>query len=67
MTHADDSLPRKITLKFLREYHRLASLAELSEANAERMASIFELAQVDKELDEGIIQIDKQMEAQENN
>jgi hypothetical protein len=45
--------------KFVQEYYKLATLPELSETEAERMAAILELAQYDDELNSWINKIDR--------
>lgn len=48
----------QVLAKFLQEYYKLATLPELSERDAERMAAILELARVDRELDFWLSKID---------
>lgn len=52
------SLSGRVLAKFVQEYYKLASLPELSERDAERMAAILELAQYDDELNFWINKID---------
>jgi hypothetical protein len=53
--------------KFIDEYVRLASLPELSDKDADRMAAILELAQYDSELNDWINQVDQQVNSQDVN
>jgi predicted metal-dependent enzyme (double-stranded beta helix superfamily) len=48
--------------KLIQEYYDLATSKELSEADAERLSEIFELAQYDELLDEWIAKIDEAIE-----
>lgn len=52
------NLSERVLSKFVQEYYKLATLPELSERDAERMAAILELAQYDDELNAWINKID---------
>lgn len=52
------NLSERVLSKFVQEYYKLATLPELSERDAERMAAILELAQYDDELNSWLYKID---------
>jgi hypothetical protein len=61
--HSGNSPTTATLVALVEEYEKLATLAELSEEDAERMAAILDLAQIDSELNQRLKVVDEQIDS----